>query len=247
MKKLIAASAVFAAFYATSEAKANWVFGIDVSDYQGTVTWSKVYASGVKFAFAKATTGYDYSEQSHFKTDMTSGKSAGLLMGAYHFSHPQANTPAQEASYFWNFASPEISADGKSLDPMIDFEVYDGTYGGESYTSFFNDWSTDVKGKTTAFMHPVIYSSAGAGMCDLSTSCTLSAWVANYNGEDLYTGNPWTCCDSCNFVDPNTENDWTYWQVSSTGSIGGISGAVDLDAYGATSVALLKTNQGVGE
>jgi len=246
MKKLIAASAVFAAFYGASQAHANWVFGIDVSDFQGTINWSTVHGSGVKWAFAKATEGYDFSEQSHFKTNMTSGKSAGIYMGAYHFSHPYANTPAQEASYFWNFAGPYIIKDGKSLDPMIDFERYSGTLGGESYTSFFNDWSSDIKGKSSNFMHPVLYSSAGAGMCDLTTACTLSAWVANYNGENLYTGNPWSCCDSCNYVDPGTTKNWTYWQVSSTLRIGGISGNVDCDSYGATSTALLESFQGVG-
>jgi len=246
MKKLITTSAVLAAVFTASQSHANWVFGIDVSDFQGTVNWSDVYASGVRWAFSKATEGYDFSEQSHYKTNMTSGKAAKLKMGAYHFSHPYANTPAQEASYFWNFASVDIKSDGDTLDPMIDFEVYSGTLGGESYTSFFNDWSADIKGKTSSFMHPVIYSSAGAGMCDLTTACTLSAWVANYNGESLYTGNPWTCCDSCNFVDPGTTKDWTYWQVSSSLAIGGISGSVDCDAYGDTSVAILESYQGVG-
>ena len=87
--------------------------------------------------------------------------------------------------------------------------------------------------------------SAGNGMCDLSTSCVLSAWVAHYNGENLYTGNPWDgCCSCCNYVDPCTKNGWTYWQVSSTGSICGISGNTDFDAY-PLSLSLLISYQGV--
>jgi lysozyme len=93
-------------------------------------------------------------------------------------------------------------------------------------------------------MHPVLYASAGNGMCDLTTACTLSAWVANYNGENLYTGNPWSCCTGCNYVSPGTQNGWTYWQVSSTGAICGISGNVDLDAY-PLSLALLIAYQGL--
>jgi lysozyme len=248
MKKqnvIIMTSVLAAGCLATSQARAGQLFGIDVSDYQGTINWSSVYGSGVRWAFAKATEGYDFSEQSHYHTNMTSGKAAGLKMGAYHFSHPKANTPAQEASYFWNFASANITADGKSLDSMVDFERYSGTLNGESYTSFFNDWSSDVKGKTSVFNRPVLYSSACSGMCDLTTACSLSSWIADYNGEGLSTGNPWTSCDSCNYVDPNTRNDWTYWQCSSTLRISGVS-ECDCDAYAGTSAAELESYQGIG-
>ena len=79
------------------------------------------------------------------------------------------------------------------------------------------------------------------------TSFTLSAWIANYNGEDLYTGNPWSSCDCCNaWTTGCSTANWTYWQVSSTGSIPGISDDTDLDAY-PLSLADLKVDQGVGE
>jgi|SRR5665213_2824690 len=249
MKKqnvIIMTTVLAAGCLASTQAQATRILGIDVSDYQGTINWTTVHNSGVKWAFSKATEGYDFSEQSHYNTNMTSGKAAGVLMGAYHFSHPRANTPAQEASYFWNFAGSRIIHDQKSLDPMIDFERFSGTLGGESYTSFMNDWSSDVKGKTSSFMHPVLYSSAGSGMCDLTTACTLSAWVANYNGESGQTGTPWSCCDCCNYVSPCTTANWTYWQCSSTLRIGGISGNVDCDFYPESSAAILESYQGVG-
>ena len=171
---------------------------------------------------------------------MSRGKAAGVYMGkAYHFSHSSyANTPSQEATYFWNYAVyGYITHDQKSLDPMIDFEVFSGHDGASSYTAWFNAWSSDVKGKTSNFMHPVIYCSACAGACDLieydkSGGITLSAWIADYDGENLYTGNPWGSCDCCNaWVTGCGTGNWTYWQVSDTGRISGISGNVDLDAY----------------
>ena len=217
--------------------------GIDVSAYQGgSINWSSVYSDGVRFAFARATTGYDYSEDSTYPNNMTRGKAAGVLMGAYHFSHLYANTPAQEATYFWNYAGSKIVKDGKSLDPMIDFEVFSGHDGASTYTAWFNDWSADVKAKTSNFMHPVLYASACGGMCDLTSACTLSQWVANYNGENLYTGSPWNECTSCDYVG---SGNWTYWQVSDTGAITGISGDVDLDTYNST-LANLDPYQGVG-
>jgi len=237
----------------SSQVKANNILGIDVSAYQGNISqtgWDDVHSDlPAAFAFARATTGYEYSEDSTYPNNMARGKAAGILMGAYEFSHLYANTPAQEASYFWNYAGSQIKKDGKSLDPMIDFEVFDGAYGyGSSkadYTAWFNQWSTDIKGKTSNFMHPVIYASICAGMCDLTTACTLSQWAASYNGENIRTGSPWNQCQSCNYVDPNTGNGWTYWQGSDALLITGISGDVDLDAY-PLSAADLEAYQGVG-
>jgi len=214
----------------SQNAEANNLLGIDVSNYQGSINWGSVHGCGPKYAFAKATEGVSYHDP-YYGGNMSNGKANGMQMGAYHFAHPASNCANAEADYFWAYAGGQITTDGKSLYPMVDFESFGGSACYSSYTAWFNAWSARVKTKKTTFMHPVLYASAGNGMCDLSTACTLSAWVANYNGENLYTGNPWSCCTSCNYVSPGTKNGWTYWQVSSTGAICGISGNCDLDAY----------------
>jgi lysozyme len=206
------------------------ILGIDVSSYQGSINWSSVHGDGVVFAFAKATEG-NYYHDAYFNGNMVNGKAANVQMGAYDFARPDQISANTEADYFWAFAGSKITTDGKSLYPMVDFEVFGGHVGYSSFTAWFNAWSSRVKSKTATFMHPVIYASACNGMCDLTTACTLSQWVANYNGQNLYTGNPWSSCNCCNYVSPCTSNGWTYWQVSSTGRISGISGNVDLDAY----------------
>jgi lysozyme len=234
VKASVIAAAVLAMTYG---AQANNILGIDVSSYQGSINWTTVKANGPVFAFAKATEG-TYDEDSDFHANMVNGKAAGLQMGAYDFCRPDLYCPSTEANYFWAFAGAYITTDGKSLYPMVDFETFNGvTCSVGNYTAWLNDWSADVKAKKTTFMHPVVYCSAGTGACDLieydkSGGITLSAFIADYNGENLYTGNPWSCCDCCNaWVTGCSTANWTYWQVSSTGAIGGISGHVDLDAY----------------
>jgi GH25 family lysozyme M1 (1,4-beta-N-acetylmuramidase) len=244
VKTTLGVVAAMALAFGSQRANANNLFGIDVSHYQGSPNWSSVHSCGAQYAFAKATEG-NYYHDSSFNYNMSNGKAAGMQMGAYDFARPDLFSPATEANYFWAFAGGKIIADGHSLYPMVDFEVFNGHVGASSYTAWFNAWSADVKAKTSHFLRPVIYASAGNGMCDLSTSCVLSAWVAHYNGENLYTGNPWDgCCSCCNYVDPCTKNGWTYWQVSSTGSICGISGNTDFDAY-PLSLSLLISYQGV--
>jgi lysozyme len=246
-----AIAATMATAFVCQHVQANNLFGIDVSSYQGSITWSTVKANGANYAFAKATEG-NYYEDADFKANMSNGKSAGLQMGAYHFARPDVDCASTDANYFWNFAGGYIINDGKSLDPMIDFEVFDGSDCQPDYTAWFNAWATYVKAKTSSFMHPVIYCSACSGACDLieydeSGGIALSGWIANYNGENLYTGNPWSSCDCCNpWTTGCGTGNWTYWQVSSTGTIGGVSGDCDFDAY-PDSLADLKSYQGVGE
>jgi len=246
-----AAALAVALGMACQQAQATSILGIDVYEGQGSINWTDVHGGGVDFAFAKATEG-NYYEDPDFKANMVNGKAAGVQMGAYHFARPDIDCVSTDANYFWAFAGGYILKDGKSLDPMVDFEVFDGSDCQPNYTAWFNTWATDVKAKTSNFMHPVIYCSACSGACDLieydlSGGITLSAWIANYNGEDLYTGNPWSSCDCCNaWTTGCSTANWTYWQVSSTGSIPGISDDTDLDAY-PLSLADLKVDQGVGE
>ncbi len=228
----------------TTGARANntthSLLGVDVSSYQGSINWSSVYGDGVRFASAKATESTGYTD-AYFAGNMNNGKAAGLQMCAYHFAHPESTCPSAQVNHFWSVAGSKITADGKSVYPMVDCEVFSGVTCSEgTYTTWYNDYSTDLKAKTANFLHPVIYVSACAAS-HLSTAITLSAWIADYNGENLYTGNPWTTCcgddrwgsTSCN------ANTWTYWQVSSTGAISGISGNVDLDAYNGTLADLI--------
>jgi Lyzozyme M1 (1,4-beta-N-acetylmuramidase) len=58
--------------------------GIDVSKYQGDVDWNAVSASGVKFAWIKATEGGDYLD-SKFRQNWDLSRAAGVRRGAYHF------------------------------------------------------------------------------------------------------------------------------------------------------------------
>src|SRR5579863_3641968 len=184
-------ASVLAMSLVTEHAQANNTFGIDVSSFQGSINWSSVHSNGANWAFAKATEG-NYYEDAYFKSNMSNGKAAGLQMGAYHFARPDVDCPSTDANYFWNFAGGYITADGKSIYPMLDFETFGGYDCEGNYTAWMNAWANDVKAKTSNFLRPVIYCSACSGACDLieydkSGGIQLSAFIADYDGENLYT------------------------------------------------------------
>jgi lysozyme len=234
-------AALALSFTAQANNTTHSLLGVDVSHYQGYITWSSVYGDGVRYAFAQSSSGTATTD-SDFSGNMSRGKGAGLQMGAYHFAYPAEGCPSVQANHFWNVAGSHISADGKSVEPMVDCEEFSGVGCGEgSYTTWYNDFAADANARTGLNLRMIIYVSA-CNACYLNTGIALGAWIADYNGENLYTGNPWSTCSSCNRW--GSSNNWTYWQVSSSGAISGISGSVDLDAYNGT-LAELTSWQGV--
>src|SRR5215467_15495165 len=140
-------AAALAIGFAAREARANNLFGIDVSSFQGNVDWSAAHGGGVQWAFAKATEG-NYYVDAYLDRNMKTGKLRGVQMGCYHFARPDQNCVSTEANYFWNHAGQYILADGKTIFPMVDFEVFNGHACQSSYTDWFNTWSSDVQAKT---------------------------------------------------------------------------------------------------
>ena len=233
--------------YAADQAQANNLFGIDVSNNNGSVNWTTVYGNGPRFGFAKATEG-NYFEDGDYVANMKNGKAAGLQMGAYDFVRPDTDCVSTDVNYFWSFAGGQILNDGKTLSPSCDYEVT-GNDCQANETAWANTWSSDVKAKTSLTMKPILYCSASFA-CDFieyndAGGITLSPWIANYNGGNLYTGNPWETYDCCNaWTTGCGSGGWQFWQVCSTGSIGGVSGDCDFDAY-VGSAATLKSTFGV--
>ncbi len=171
---------------------------------------------------------------------MSNGKSAGVYMGAYHFAHPDLNSPGSEENHFWGVISGDVAKDGKSLQPMLDFEVFSGVTGASSYSDWANQFNNDIisdakaKGVTAK---PVLYTSA-CSACNFGSSVSeWLPWIADYKWAKRSKPAPHGCsCSSCDLWDK-----WTVWQYSSSGSVSGISGSVDVDVYNGDSTSLVNT------
>lgn len=204
--------------------------GIDVSSFQGNVNWTAAYNnSNIRIGFAKATEGTSY-EDAYYHNNMSNGKIAGCLMGAYHFAHPESHSGGSEANYFYNFASANFNTGGQTIGPVLDLEVFNGHVNASSYTDWAQQWGNQVlnrmhtDGRTCNW---IIYTSSCLA-CNFNSNITGSPWIANYNGEDSQTGTPWSSCGSCN-VFPG--DGWRFWQFTNVGSVSGVSGSVDKDVY----------------
>src|SRR5690349_2265579 len=63
--------------------------GTDVSSYQSaSLNWASLKSNGIAFAWAKATEGLTVND-SDYATFEANAKAAGVLIGSYHFAHPE--------------------------------------------------------------------------------------------------------------------------------------------------------------
>jgi GH25 family lysozyme M1 (1,4-beta-N-acetylmuramidase) len=196
--------------------------GIDVSHWQGTINWSSVAAAGKQFVFTKATEGTDYVDPT-VAANTSGARAAGLLAGVYHFAHPDTNTASAEAQHFLSAAANYLKSG--FMRPVLDLE--DGaSIGKVALSQWVVEWCDTVKAAIGGF-DPIIYCNTNYASNFLDANVLgRPLWIANWStllGDPNTTGQPPTGIFG---VDA-----WSYWQHSSTGSVSGIGGNVDLDVF----------------
>jgi lysozyme len=202
-----------------------YVSGIDVSYHQGAIDWGRVAGAGKSFAFVRASAGTLTSDTA-YATNRAGARAAGLKVGAYHFGNPDtaANDALNEAHWFLQNAT---IASG-DLVPVLDLEVTNGLSAGELMT-WAQTWLTEVEAATG--IRPVIYTTPNFW----SGSVANTDWFAR-NGYRVWIAH-WTTASQPTVPAGNWGgNGWTFWQHSSTGSVPGVSGPVDLDRFNGTTL-----------
>ncbi len=194
------------------------VHGIDVSKYQGDIDWSAVRASGVQFAWIKATEGGDHVDDK-FAQNWAAAKAAGVPRGAYHFAY-WCRPAEEQASWF----TANVPADPQALPPVLDVE-----WNGHSKTCprkvprevAIAEMKTILAAMERAYgKRPVIY-----------TSIDFHRDVMQ--GE--FTDYPiWVRSVKCNPALRYGARKWRFWQHTAEGRIAGIRGFVDRNAFNGT-------------
>ena len=204
--------------------------GIDISHWQGTINWASVASAGKKFAFMKATEDINYTDPT-YTSNRASARAAGLSVGAYHFAQPSttAGNGAAQADYFVNGAAP---ASGDLL-PVLDLERSNGLTPAQLTT-----WVKDFLGRvyTRLGVRGIIYCSPSFW----KTYMGDTGWFAS-NGYTILWVAHWTASSSPTVPAANWGGkSWTFWQYTSSGTVPGISGRVDLDRYNGTDLTKVR-------
>ena len=99
-------------FYPPKVPHGNFTFGIDVSEYQGIISWKQVREINnkqkVEFVIIRATAGDDKRDR-FFTSNWRGSKGNGILRGAYHYFRPNENSTKQANNFIKNVQLvPEI-------------------------------------------------------------------------------------------------------------------------------------------
>ena len=199
------------------------VGGPDVASYQHpggrAINWSKVYASGKRFVFVKATEGTRYRNP-YFAGDWSGSHAAGLMHGAYHFARPSARAGSAAAQ-----ARAFVATAGKAhakgdLPPTLDLEV-SGGLGPVKLIAWTKHWLTTVQNltgrKAMIYSYPYFWSH---NMRGTTTFRDHRLWGASYGSRPTTFGGAW--------------KTWTFWQYSSTSTVSGIHAKSDMNKFHGT-------------
>jgi GH25 family lysozyme M1 (1,4-beta-N-acetylmuramidase) len=184
--------------------------GIDVSHYQGAIDWNKVKQDGQSFAFIKATEAANFKDQ-RFIENWNNAKVFGLLRGAYHFYRFNTSPQAQAQ---WFLAA--LGSDHGELPPVVDVEDTATAPNATALKTFIDLISTAIGRKPIIYTASWWWNNTRWGS-PITWAKDYDLWVANYNVAAPTLPTDWTA--------------WKFWQKSSTGSVNGIAGNVDLDQF----------------
>ena len=188
--------------------------GIDVSDWQGYIDYSRVKASGIQVVYIKSSQGSNIKDP-YFDINYENAKANGLKVGFYHFL---TATNVSEAEQQARFFSSVISGKTPDCKLAMDYEVF----GGVSVSEINNIAEVFLESvKRLTNKEVIIYS-------DLSNArSTFGRELAqNYPLWIAYYGN----YNELESIGTNWET-WQGVQSSDRGIVPGISGNVDRDIY----------------
>ena len=208
-----AASGLFRAVTTTT----GYQEGIDVSHWQGNLDGPTGRAAGKKFVIAKSTEGIGHKDDK-YERNKTGARAQGLKFGAYHFAQP-VNDPIREADWFVDNSGYERGM----LIPTLDLE----RTGGRSVTGLTN-WTKAWLGRVYERLgvRPMIYVAPSFWRSNLNDT----RWFAD-NGYAILWVAHWGVSSPSVPASNWGGRSWTFWQYTSSGSVPGISGRVDLNRF----------------
>ena len=204
-------------------------WGIDVSAAQGQIDWEKVKAGGVDFVILRLGYGSGGTDKK-FSENVSACKRLGIKFGVYLYSYAwDAATAREEAQWTLSvLRSNNISPADLALPVYYDLENQDPSTGKPAGVDNKNNYREITGGPSTfaamanAYCGTLVDSGYMSGvyanlrwwnnyLTDSVTFDQYERWVAQYNSSCDYAG------------------DHSLWQYSSSGSVDGIAGRVDVN------------------
>ena len=196
---------------------------IDVSQWQGNIDWQAAKNAGVEGAIIRLSYGWDNGFDTYARRNISECKRLGIPFGVYIYSYAQdAGDGASEGSDVASLLRQAGVSPGDLSYPVF-YDLERWTWSGHTpptspsvYDGIVNAWYSKLNAAGYHNLSVYSYTSYLNTALNSTNIRSKTRWVASYGAR---TGFPYSTNDRG-------------WQYSDSGNVNGISGSVDLNAFG---------------
>lgn len=197
---------------------------IDVSEWQGDIDWAKAKADGVEGAIIRLGYGEGNNADKKAQRNISECKRLGIPFGIYWYSYADTPALAKEEGTDVVAKLKQFGVNPSDLAYPVYYDLEKWTWEGHQpptdpnvYNNIVNNWYSALQSAGYKNLGVYSYTSYLQGPLKHADIYAKTAWVAQYGARMGFDSFP-----------TNSRG----WQYTSTGKVDGISGNVDMNAFG---------------
>lgn len=197
---------------------------IDVSGWQGDIDWAKAKADGVEGVIIRLGYGEGNNADKKAQRNISECKRLGIPFGIYWYSYADTPSIAKEEGTDVVAKLKQFGVNPSDLAYPVYYDLEKWTWEGHQpptdpnvYNNIVNNWYSALQSAGYKNLGVYSYTSYLQGPLKHADIYAKTTWVAQYGARMGFDSFP-----------TNSRG----WQYTSTGKVDGISGNVDMNAFG---------------
>lgn len=197
---------------------------IDVSEWQGDIDWAKAKADGVEGVIIRLGYGWGNNADKKAQRNISECKRLGIPFGIYWYSYADTPSIAKEEGADVVAKLKQFGVNASDLAYPVYYDLEKWTWEGHQpptdpnvYNDIVNNWYSALQSAGYKNLSVYSYTSYLQGPLKHADIYAKTTWVAQYGARMGFDSFP---------------TDSRGWQYTSSGKVDGISGNVDMNAFG---------------
>lgn len=197
---------------------------IDVSEWQGDIDWAKAKADGVEGVIIRLGYGEGNNADKKARRNISECKRLGIPFGIYWYSYADTPSIAKEEGADVVAKLKQFGVNPSDLAYPVYYDLEKWTWEGHQpptdpnvYNDIVNNWYSALQSAGYKNLGVYSYTSYLQGPLNHANIYAKTTWVAQYGARMGFNSFP-----------TNSRG----WQYTSSGKVDGISGNVDMNAFG---------------
>ena len=197
---------------------------IDVSEWQGDIDWAKAKADGVEGVIIRLGYGEGNNADKKARRNISECKRLGIPFGIYWYSYADTPLIAKEEGADVVAKLKQFGVNPSDLAYPVYYDLEKWTWEGHQpptdpnvYNDIVNNWYSALQSAGYKNLSVYSYTSYLQGPLKHADIYAKTTWVAQYGARMGFDSFP---------------TDSRGWQYTSSGKVDGISGNVDMNAFG---------------